>query len=402
MLWSLACLFFGLGIASPASVPNELPAETRIHVRLASRLGSAISKSGDTVEAVLITPVIRDGAIILPAGTKVLGTVKTASPRAKPEDRALVAFEFTELLLPDNSKSPAKLKLLQVDNARESVDQDGRITGVLESETMSAKMDEGLEKLSARWEAFAGILQAAKSSVIKKSDVEISYEPGTEFDLVLIGPANVPSNLSPPNVQPIEPENELHAVVNRQPFRTTAQKPLKPSDITNLMFIGSREKLEAAFTAAGWAAAEQLNAKSGLETVAAVAENRGYKEAPMSILLLEGNPPDMVFQKQLNTFAKRHHLRIFQRPETFRGQEVWVCAATHDIGISFSPENKTFIHLIDGEIDKERAKVVGDLVFTGKVKGLALVSRPAVPTSGMNATGDKIETDGAMGVLLFE
>ena len=105
------------------------------------------------------------------------------------------------------------------------------------------------------------------------------------------------------------------------------------------MYIGSREEIQAAFATAGWSTAEQVNAKTGLETFGAVAEQRGYKDAPMSTLLLEGQKPDIVFQKQLNTFAKRHHLRIFRRPEKFQGHEVWLCAATHDIGIDFSPEN---------------------------------------------------------------
>ena len=192
------------------------------------------------------------------------------------------------------------------------------------------------------------------------------------------------------------------SIVNAIPFQTTAAKPPKPSDMTNLMYIGTREQLEKAFADAGWATAEALSAQSGLETVRAVAENRGYKEAPMSILLLEGKPPDMVFQKQLNTFAKRHHLRIFGRPEKFRGREVWVCAATHDIGIEFSPESRTFIHRIDSMIDRERSKVVSDLMLTTHVKGLALVERPAVPTSSQNATGDKLETDGAMVVLMLD
>jgi hypothetical protein len=122
----------------------------------------------------------------------------------------------------------------------------------------------------------------------------------------------------------------------------------------------------------------------------------------MSILLLEGKPPVLTFQKQNNTFAQRHHLRIWRRPDTFQGKPVWVCAATHDIGIEFSPENRTFIHKIDSYIDRERAKVVSDLLFTSLVRGLALVEREAVPKQSMNATGDKLETDGAMAVLLLE
>src|SRR5207253_5703095 len=116
--------------------------------------------------------------------------------------------------------------------------------------------------------------------------------------------------------------------------------------------------------------AAALNSQSKLETVRAVAEMRGYNEAPVSILLLDGRPPDLVFQKQHNTFAARHHLRIWRRPDTFQGKPVWVCAATHDTAIDFSPENRTFTHKIDPEIDKERAKVVNDLLFTRLAKGL--------------------------------
>jgi hypothetical protein len=121
----------------------------------------------------------------------------------------------------------------------------------------------------------------------------------------------------------------------------------------------------------------------------------------MSMLLLEGRPPDLVFQKQNNTFAARHHLRIWRRPARFHGQEVWICSATHDIGIAFSEEDRTFIHKVDTQIDRERAKVVSDLLFTGLVQGIALVDRPDVPTKLFNATGDALETDGKMAVIGF-
>ncbi len=122
----------------------------------------------------------------------------------------------------------------------------------------------------------------------------------------------------------------------------------------------------------------------------------------MSVLLLEGQAPSLVFQKQNNTFAMRHHLRIWQRPATFQGKPVWMCAATHDIGIEFSPEKRTFIHKIDSQIDRERAKVASDLTLTGHVKGLSLVTRPAAPTRSQNATGDALITDGSVAVIMIE
>jgi hypothetical protein len=80
---------------------------------------------------------------------------------------------------------------------------------------------------------------------------------------------------------------------------------------------------------------------------------------------------------------------------------VWVCAATHDTGIDFSAEDRTFIHKVDSQIDRERTKVLNDLLLTGQVRSFVLVDRPAVPRGSANATGDKLITDGKMAVLLF-
>ncbi len=392
-VWACVCL-----IAAPVAV--TLPVDTKLEIRLQTKLSSA-SKPGDKFQAVVIAPVVVDGRIVIPAGSQVNGVVKAATP-AKPDSRAELTLEFQDLVLPPSAKQSLPVKLAAVDNARESVREDGTIVGILDSETLTARMDRGLEKLGAKYSRFADVLSVFKGAVLKKADTEITYEPGVEMELTLTKALQVDEERPPQDLAPISPEEELSALVNSLPFRTTAEKPPKPSDLTDIMYIGSRDEITAAFAEAGWSTAEQVNALSGLETFRAVAELRGYKEAPMSTLLLDGQKPDIVFQKQLNTFAKRHHLRIFHRPEKFQGHEVWVCAATHDIGIDFSPENRTFIHKIDSQIDKERAKVVFDLIYTGKVKGLALVDRPKVPKSTGNATGDKIETDGRMAVLAFE
>jgi hypothetical protein len=88
------------------------------------------------------------------------------------------------------------------------------------------------------------------------------------------------------------------------------------------MFIGSQEQVQGAFADAGWSQASKLGEKSKLETLRAIAEDRGYSEAPVSILYLDGRPPEMVFEKLNNTFSKRHHLRIWLRPDRYQGQPV--------------------------------------------------------------------------------
>ena len=395
LLWSLA-------VAAGTAV--ELPAGTEIQIRLRTKVASHQSRPEDRLQAVVIIPVLAAGQVAIPAGAELIGKIKEARPSGEGEQRAVLELDFGELSGAEGKGTKLTAKVRAIDNGREQVDDGGRILGIKASETLSAQMDRALEKLGQRAARLAEFLQVAKSAVLRPADVEIVYEPGVEMTLelvksVAVEAAGEEAMIAGKRLGAIRGEAELAALVNAQPFQTMAEKPPQPSDIMNLMFLGSREKLEAAFAAAGWATAALLDASSGLETFRAIVENRGYKEAPVSTLLLEGKKPDLVFQKQNNTFAMRHHLRIWKRPQSFDGQDVWVSAATHDVDIEFSPETRTFIHKIDSQIDRERAKVVHDLLLTGPVKGLALVERPAAPRESRNATGDKLETDGRMAVL---
>ncbi|HXJ41584.1 MAG TPA: LssY C-terminal domain-containing protein, partial [Bryobacteraceae bacterium] len=293
-----------------------------------------------------------------------------------------------------------------LENARETLDDKGVIVGIDGAQTYGGRLSEGLSKLGAneKLAGLASILQQAKQTLkIQDVNANVDYDAGVELNLKLTQALDWKGATAGPEakVVPFPNESALIALVAAEPFRTVAARPPKPSDLTNLMFIGTEEQVRAAFTKAGWFEAAQLSAQSKMETARAVIEDRGYREGPMSVLLLEGDPPAMAWQKGNNTFAQRHHLRIFRRPEAFNGQQVWVCSSTHDTGIEFSDKDRTFIHKVDTEIDRERAKVVTDLLFTGLVKSLALVDRPAVPTTVENATGDTLKTDGRMAVVLF-
>src|SRR5215813_2229343 len=152
-------------------------------------------------------------------------------------------------------------------------------------------MDQGLTRLGQRASGLADILQIAKSAIVKTTDSEIVFEPGVEMTLQLTARTRIEAGAVPGmqiSFQPISSEAQLQQMVNAQPFQTVAAKPPKPSDMTNLMFIGSQQELEATFAAAGWVSAASLTRSSSFETFRAIAEMRGYKEAPMSTLLLDG------------------------------------------------------------------------------------------------------------------
>lgn len=401
LLTGAVCLF-PLGAARAATV--VVPAGSQIEIRLKSKISTQTAKPKDPVEAVVIAPVMAGEQFAIPAGAVVRGAVEKTVQAAKADERSVLVLSFNEIEV-NGAKVPLQSQLAGIDNARESLDDQGQITGILPSETITGELDSGLNKLASRYSGLADVLGAVKGAVLKPADTEISYDAGTELTLKLKAPLELaaPGGAGPAaGIGPIPDEPALEALVMREPFQTTAQKPPKPSDVTNIILIGSEDAVKKAFGDAGWATAASLDAKAKLETFRALAESRGYSEAPVSILLLDGKAPDLVFEKLNNTFAQRHHLRVWRRPATFQGSPVWAIAATHDTGINFSAEDRTFIHKIDSQIDRERAKVVNDLIFSGHVQGVELVDRPQVPQHGQNATGDSLDTDGRVAVLLLK
>jgi hypothetical protein len=339
----------------------------------------------------------------VPAGSLVHGVVEKAVASAQADQRSLLLLGFREIAI-NGARHPIAAQVASVDNAREKVDGQGQINGILASETITGKLDSELDKLSDKYSGFAGILRGAKNAVLKSAESDITYDAGVEMTLKLTAPIGLPAAAGAglAAVGPIPNPGALLSIAQREPFQTIAQKPPKPSDITNLLLIGTEDAVREAFEAAGWSPAASLTTRAKFETLRALAEDRGYNEAPVSVLLLDGRPPDLVFEKLNDTFARRHHLRIWRRPVTFLDKPVWAVAATHDVGINFSEADRTFIHRVDSNIDAERAKVVTDLLFTGRVRGIELVERPNVPTRTQNATGDNLETDGKLAILLLQ
>ena len=401
--WLRNSLLTAWALALPA-LAMVVPAGTQLQIRLKTKIASNTSKPDDPVETIVIAPVTVNGTPAIPAGVTLRGVVTGASEATDPTVRATLALDFRELEI-GGQRIRVHTQLTAVENARESVNDKGEIQGILANETLSSRMDSGIDKVAEKYSGFGGLLSAAKKAVFKETEGDISYDAGVEMDLKLTAALTL-TGPPPPGpdaaLQPVADPRALVDLVNRQPFQSRAQNPPKPSDITTMMFIGSQEQVQGAFADAGWHQASKLGEKSKFETMRAIAEDRGYSEAPVSILYLDGRPPDMVFEKINNTFSKRHHLRIWLRPDQYQGQTVWVCAATHDTGIDFSAKDRIFIHKIDSQIDLERSKVVNDLLLTGKVQSLLMVDRPNVPRNGQNATGDNLTTDARMAVLVFE
>src|SRR5262249_46347250 len=159
--------------------------------------------------------------------------------------------------------------------------------GILSSETITGKLDAGIGQLGDEYSGLASVLSAAKRALLQDAPTDIAYSRGVEMTLLLAKPLDVPRTaIVPPPAWTPPNRAAIAELVAREPFQTMAQNPPKPSDITNLVIVATEESLRRAFTDAGWAGAATLSSRSKLETLRAIAEDRGYSEAPVSVLLL--------------------------------------------------------------------------------------------------------------------
>jgi len=393
----------GLALGPRLSFAQEVPVGSVFEVRLKDLVSSFHAKRGDLFHAVLIAAVRQDGRELLPAGLEVNGHVADAKPigLGLTRERARLRLQFDSLVLAGGTWVPLEGRVIEIENAREKVLDDGTIVGIRATDSYGHQAT-GMVSTAAAVDPMLMLFAfAGSSAALRFPEAEITYPVGTEMRLKLLKPLQAVGIPSDPLAQAEETDAErasLELFINELAYRTHTKTKNIPSDLTNLVFLGSRSELLQAFAAAGWTLADDRDSATGYKTVRALAESRGYAEAPVSLLLLDGKPPVFAFETTLNTINKRHHLRVWQIEESWNGQTVWTAAATHDIGIGFS-SRKTLIHRIDPDIDQERAKVSDDLVFAGCANGPEMVERPRVPRITNNGTGERMVTDGRVAVL---
>jgi hypothetical protein len=159
------------------------------------------------------------------------------------------------------------------------------------------------------------------------------------------------------------------------------------ADVVNVALLGSEDVVRQSFLAAGWSEAAPLTRRSFGRAYKAWTQRSGYAEAPVSTLHYQSREPDLVFEKSLNSIAKRHHIRLWRIIEG--GSEVWLGAASHDITVTLDRQTLTLSHRIDLNLDAERQKVLADLMFAGSVAEISFADRGTVG-GGMARTDSRL------------
>ena len=378
-----------------------------LSIRLDGPVYSDRSRTGDPVSGTVTYPLCKGGEniqcnsgqygeLLVPPGTKVNGTVLFAAKAPDKYSRPRLVLDFSNIVHKDGKHSPLYARVIDVDNARETV-RNNEILGIIQPHA-SKKASIAIAAMSAANPIAGYTIKGVQTVYGLSIRREVQFPSGTDLQIQIVRPSMLKEKENWTGWKELPVDAPLEKIAETAPMRTATSKGA-PSDPTNLIFLGTRTQLQAAFGEAGWFEADDVNVKSAIKAAQATVRQTGYTNAPVSTLLLEGRPPDLVFQKSLDTFAKRHHLRVWKLPHTYNGQEVWIGAATHDIATSSSRAATKWSHRIDPHIDREREWVGTDLLFVGTAKSYAVVDRPKAPKKLSNATGDEIVTDGKVWVM---
>lgn len=309
------------------------------------------------------------------------------------------ALEISFLrLLPDGA-DPIEIngRVMLVDNARETV-KDGVIRGIRSTDTPQGTISSRLKHLPSLHLYPDPYLLGFKMLFPIFPEPEINLEVGTDIEVELVGNAKLPDDLAPvPQIPFVEHEAELERDLTNLPERTLTKKG-READVVNIVFAGSRDDLEKAFTVAGWHQSGSISTRSVTRQFYSFLSRTSYATAPMSTQLLAGRKPDLALEKVFQSHEKRNHMRIWSLEDTWEGLPLWASAAVRETGATFSFRHKGFVHHVSEDLDEEQETIVRDLAVAGCVDSIGMIVRP-VGHVLRNATGEYFRTDGSMTIV---
>jgi hypothetical protein len=381
---------------------DQVPAGETFRIRLLQPVSSYSSKPGSRVRAILIESPQCDQLPIFPGGTLIEGHIQSVHKVGMGfrHEIATLEIQFDRIEPDDGPAIEVRALVLQVDNARERVKK-GVIRGIRSTNAPQDHLSAHVNYLMTRDPDTMWILPVYRALFPVLPEPELYFPSGTDLLLELSAPlpaASFSTLASPdPEFAPWE-KDDLDNMALSFPERTTTPHG-QEADVVNLAFVGSAAQIQEAFQTAGWNRSQALSRRAAFSEIHAFLMLKNDARGPMSRQLLQGEPSKSSWEKGLDSLAKRDHLRIWSTPETWKGQPIWLSSSTRDVGANLSLRKARFVHSVEPDVDRERKRIVRDLILAGCVDTVDDVARPSMPHFAVNATGGAMRTDGAIAVV---
>ena len=183
---------------------------------------------------------------------------------------------------------------------------------------------------------------------------------------------------------------------------TTFNRAGRPGDPTNIQLVATSAQIGAAFAAAGWYRADEIDLVTSARISVDSVLGRSYSTAPVSNLYLYGRKEDLAFERPGRNVRQRDHIRLWNTGSVGSDHRpIWVGSATCDVKVELSKTNHLPTHGIAPDIDAERDLVVSDLAQTGYVIQDGMRAGFGQETHSINGGGDPYVTDGQVAVLIL-
>ena len=394
-------------IAAPKALGcNQLTAGQTLSIRLLEPVSTYTAKVGDPIHAVLSQDLVCEDQVVLPMGSKIEGSVRSKHKVGWGirHETAALELEFHSATVSPGVEVVFTARVEEVENAREQV-RNGVIHGIRSTNTFQGSINSRLIHLPT-WNPYSDTFLIVYKAVFPIfPEPEIYYPAGTDIRLRTTTEISVPASNSAAEhglSLPVKADSgEFDKFVEQLPVRAKTTANID-ADLLNIVFIGSESQVSSAFHEAGWHNADPHSKHAWMKSFYALLNNSGYAHQPMTTFHLNGKPEDMDWEKDLNSYDRRDHLRIWQWKSAEMAEPVWITSSTHDTHAVLAVKYKGFVHHIAPNIDEERSTVIRDLNFDGCVKSISYVSRAEMPTNTHNATGDPIHTDGSIAVITLQ
>lgn len=396
-VWATLALALLVTMSAPRwAGAQTVPASTTLSVRTLDSLSGDPKTRGRAVRVMVLVPLYQDSRLLVAPRTILEGTVADAGMEKSGGTRHFLQLSFTSMRLGDGTRVPISAQVASGDDSRETVDAQGRIPGPVKPSLVRDRRDWAALALGTINPVAGAVFFAAMRGEAAERHRCIAYAPGTDMTVRVMSDVALPAWPVFTAPDSVAGASKLRPLLARLPLRAAAVGGRIPGDFVNVVFIASDDELFHAFQVAEWDSPERMSTRSDFETFIKAAKGAGYAYQPVSRQLMFGRAPDLVYQRVTDTFAKRHHIRLWRTGEEWQSVPVWVAAATHDIGVEFSRQHRSFTHRIDDAIDGERDKVVSDLIAALQVQQLSMVQRAPVPD---HATRGSVSSDWGVAVM---
>jgi ankyrin repeat protein len=227
----------------PAYMTADLVPGQTIDVRLTTPAASDRSRTGDPVEAIVTYPLCtngeflscKPGQMLLAPGTRINGTVLFAQKAPDKYWRPRLVLDFSNVLHKDGTSSPLYARVIDVDNARETV-RNNEILGIIQPH-VTGKVSIAFAALGAINPIVGYTINGARMVYGLSIRREILFPPGTDIQIQVVRPSMLKKKEPGENWTGIPITPALQALVDRAPIRTHTANGTA-SDVTNLLFLG--------------------------------------------------------------------------------------------------------------------------------------------------------------------